>query len=103
VLAPFAVSVVDCPAQIVDAGETVTTGRGLTVTVVCAVEVQPRRFPVTVYVVVETGFAVTLEPVDALSDVDGLHEYVVAPFAVRVVDCPAQIMAAGETLTTGGG
>lgn len=91
------------PLHIELLGETVTTGSGFTITVDCAVAVQPRRFPVTVYVVVEEGFAVTLEPVDELNVVDGLHEYVVAPFATSVADCPAQIVAAGETVTTGSG
>ena len=43
------------------------------VTVTCAVAVQPDASPVTVYVVVEDGFAVTDEPVDALNEADGLH------------------------------
>ena len=73
-LAPLAVSAVFCPVQIVMFGETVTTGIGFIVTVTCAVEVHPLASPVTVYVVVEDGFAVTLEPVVALSAVDGLHE-----------------------------
>ena len=68
-------SVVDCPAQIVAGGETVTTGRGLIVTVTCAVAVHPLLFvPVTIYVVVEVGDAVTGEPVVALSPVAGVHE-----------------------------
>ena len=41
VFAPPAVNVVDCPEQIVTGGETVTTGNGFTVTVTCAVLVQP--------------------------------------------------------------
>jgi hypothetical protein len=46
--APLAVSVVDCPLQIV-AEETVTTGRGFTVTVTCVVAVHPLlSVPVTV-------------------------------------------------------
>ncbi len=84
-------------------GETVTTGTGLTVTVTCAVALQPCGSPVTVYVVVDAGLAVTLAPVVALNAVDGLHEYVLAPEAVNVVDCPAHIVTAGETETTGTG
>ena len=103
VFAPLAISMVDCPEQIVAAGETETTGRGFTVTVVCAVEVQPLRFPVTVYVVDEIGFAVTLEPADELSDDDGLHEYEFAPPADSTADCPVQIVKAGVTVTTGSG
>ena len=75
----------------------------VTVTVPCPVEVQPLlSVPVTVYVIVEVGFAVTEEPVVALSAVAGLHEYVFAPLAVSVVDCPLQIVAE-ETVTTGSG
>jgi hypothetical protein len=74
VLAPPAVSVVFCPVQIETFGDSVTTGIGFTVTVTCAVAVHPDAFPVTVYVVVEEGFAVTLAPVVALNAVDGLHE-----------------------------
>jgi hypothetical protein len=67
-------------------GETVTTGTGFTVTVTCAVAVQPSASPVTVYVVVEFGVAVTVEPVAELNPVAGLHEYVFAPLALSVVD-----------------
>jgi hypothetical protein len=65
--------------------------------------VHPSASPVTVYVVVETGLAVTLEPVVALSAVDGVHEYEFAPAAFRVVDWPAQYVISGETVTTGTG
>jgi len=101
--APPAVSVVFCPVQIETLGDSVITGIGFTVTVTWAVAVHPNASPVTVYVVVEEGFAVTLVPVVALNAVDGLHEYVLAPPAVNVVDCPAQRVTAGETVTTGTG
>ena len=57
-------------------------------TVVCADAVQPLlSVPVTVYVEVEAGDAVTVAPVVALSPVAGVHEYVVAPLAVSVALC----------------
>src|SRR5436190_1948210 len=82
-------------------GETVSTGIGFIVTVTCAVEVHPFTSPVTVYIVVEGGFAVTVEPVVLLRFVDGVHEYVLAPLAVSVTDCPAQTAAGVVTVTAG--
>ena len=83
VLAPFAVRVTDCPAQIAGGVLTVTTGIRLTVTVTCAVAVQPSASPVTVYVVVEVGLAVTEEPVVALNPVAGLQLKLIPPDEVR--------------------
>ena len=106
VVAPFAVSVaVCCPTQIAGGGATVTTGSGFTFTVTCVDAVQPfTSVPVTEYVVVEVGFAVTGEPVVELSAVDGVHVYVVAPLAVSVaVCCPTHIAGGGATETTGSG
>ena len=60
--------------QIAGGGVTVTTGRGFTVTVTWAVAEQPLlSVPVTVYVVVEDGVAVTGEPVDELRFADGVQ------------------------------
>ena len=60
--------------QIAGGGVTVITGRGFTVTVTCVVAVQPLlSVPVTVYVVVEEGLAVTGEPVDELKFVEGVQ------------------------------
>ena len=42
--------------------------------------------PVTVYVVVDVGLAVTVAPVVLLKPVAGLQLYVLAPPAVNVVD-----------------
>jgi hypothetical protein len=90
--------------QMVGLGETVTLGIGLMVTVTCVVELHELlSVPVTVYVVVVFGLAVTVAPVVALNPIAGLHEYVFAPFAVNVVDCPAQIAAGVATVTTGRG
>ena len=73
-LAPVAVSAADAPLQIAAGVGTLTTGRGLTVTVTCAVAEQPlASVPVTIYVVVEEGLAVTLDPVVALRLVAGLQ------------------------------
>ena len=64
------------------------TGSGLTAIVVCADAMQPLlSVPVTVYVEVEDGFAVTVVPVVALNPVAGVHEYVVVPLAVSVALC----------------
>ena len=81
------------------------TGSGFTVTVTCVVAVQPLlSVPVTVYVEVEEGLAVTVEPVVALSAVEGVHEYVAAPLAVSVAVCwPTQIAGGGVTEIIGSG
>ena len=59
--------------QIAAGGITLTTGSGFTVTVTCALAVHPFKVPVTVYVNVETGDAVTVEPVVLLNPVEGVH------------------------------
>ena len=73
--APLAVNVAVCPVQIIVELDTeLTTGNGFTVTVTCAVAVQPLlSVPVTVYVVVADGLAVTGEPVVALRFVEGVQ------------------------------
>ncbi len=60
----------ELPIQIVPEF-TVTFGRGFTFTVTCAVFEQPPLVPVTMYVVVELGFAVTVAPVVPLNPVAG--------------------------------
>ena len=57
--------------------------------------------PVTVYEVVAAGVAVTVAPVVALKPVDGDHEYVVAPEAVRDVLTPAHTAASPPALVVG--
>lgn len=73
-------------------------GRGFTVTVTDSVVVQfVAVVPVTVYVCVELGLAVTAATLVALNPVDGDHEYVGEPkFAVAVspTDPPLQISGA---------
>jgi hypothetical protein len=83
---------------------TFTTGREFTVTVTVFVFTQPlRSVPVTVYVVLVAGEAVTEAPADEESPVEGLQEYEFAPLAVRVVDAPEQTDPdAGDTVITGG-
>ncbi len=73
VLAPPAVRDMLCPLQMAALGETNTDGEGFTVTVNCVEDEHPFALPVTVYVVVAEGLAITLEPVDELNDEDGLH------------------------------
>jgi hypothetical protein len=72
-VAPDAVKVPDAPAQTVEEF-TVTTGKRFTVTVEVPVPSQPLSVPVTVYVVVLAGLAVTVAPVVALNPVDGVQE-----------------------------
>ena len=57
-----------------DADVTLTVGVEFTVTILVAAPVHPPELvPVTVYVVVMIGLAVTDEPVVALNPVAGLH------------------------------
>ena len=80
-------------------------GNGLTVTVTTAVLMQPAPLvPVTVYVVVPAGLAVTLAPVAADNPVDGDQAYEVElPVAVNVVDEPAHIATLDPLLIAGNG
>ena len=98
-VAPPAVSVAEDPAHIV--GElTVIAGNAFTVTVEVAVPAHPEAFvPVTVYVVVDTGDAVTLAPVVADNVLPGDHVYEVAPLAVSVAEDPAHIVALLTVIT----
>jgi hypothetical protein len=54
---------------------------------------------VTVYVVVEEGDATTEAPVVADRPVAGLHEYVLPPDAVNVVELPLQMVAEAGVIT----
>ena len=93
------------PLQIVgEAGVTETTGAGFTVTVTFCVDVQPAEVPVTVYVVVLAGLAVTIAPLVVERPLSGLQLKVSAPVAVRLTLSPEQMVAdEGVTDTTGVG
>jgi hypothetical protein len=102
VVAPVAVSVVDAPVQIATSAPAFTTGSGLTVTVTKVEPVQPTPLvPVTVYVVVVAGLAVGLAQAVHDKPVDGVHEKVFAPEAVRAVDPPVQIAVVPATVIIG--
>lgn len=90
--------------MVVEDGVTVTVGVWFTVTTTVWVSVQLLFEPVTVYVVVPDGEAITEEPVVLLSPVGGDHVYELAPLAVNVTFCPVQMDgAAGLTVTDGDG
>jgi len=104
VVAPLAVNVVELPEHMVGGADKVTVGVGLTVTTtVFEAPAHPPVVPVTVYVVVVVGLALTLAPVVALKFVLGAHVYVVAPLAVKVVELPEHIVAGPDTVTVGVG
>jgi hypothetical protein len=91
VLAPVAASVMFTPWQTVWSTPPFTIGRGFTVTTTASVAVHPKGLvAVTVYVVVEDGFAVTLEPLVPLKPVAGDQVYEDPPVAVKVALPPAQ-------------
>jgi hypothetical protein len=72
----------------------------LTTTVTVVVPVQPTPLvPVTVYVIVLAGLAVTVPPVVEDRFVAGLHIKLLAPVAVSVVLLPAQIVAPAAVIT----
>jgi hypothetical protein len=99
----LAASVVVAPAQIVaDAGVIIATGWFTTFTVTVSVSTQPlASVPVTVYVVVASGVATTVEPVVALKPATGLQTYVVAPVAISVALDPLQTVSSLPAFTTG--
>ena len=95
VLAPLAVSEAEPPLHMVaDDGVIVNVGKGFTVTITVCVFTHPLELvPVTVYVFVEVGFAVTVAPVVTLNPVEGAQVYVLAPLAVNDVELPVHIVA----------
>ena len=80
---PLAVNVVEVPEHIgVAVALTPNVGDGITLITILSILLQPAPLePVTVYVVVTFGNALTLAPVFALKPVEGDHVYVVAPLA----------------------
>ena len=92
------VKAVSGPVSVMDGAEPTVT---VTV-VVFTHDGVPAVVPVTVYVVVEVGLAVTVAPLVALNPVAGDHVYVLAPEAVRLT-LPAKAIegAAGVTTTVG--
>ena len=85
VVAPEPLKVTAVPAQTVWLPPALTLGAAFTVTVACAVLLQPlAAVPVTVYVVVVVGVKATalLTPL--------FHAYVVAPDPLKVTAVPAQ-------------
>jgi hypothetical protein len=74
---------------------------GVTEIVTDALPEQPAASePLTIYVVVALGFAVTDAPVVPDKPAEGLQAYVVAPAAFKTTLAPGQIVAVvGETVT----
>jgi hypothetical protein len=103
-VAPEGVRICEPAEHIVEVeGDIETTGKGETVTRAYAVSIQPAELvPVTVYVVVDAGVAVTVEPALTFKPAVGVHAYVEPPFAVKVTEFPAQIAElVGLTVTVG--
>jgi len=87
-----------------EGGVTLMVRAELTVTVTVCVPEHPEVVPVTVYVVVDAGLALTVEPTVVLKPVGGDHENVDAPFAVRLTFPPGHIDGlVGNTDTVGAG
>lgn len=96
--APPPVSVTVPPVQMVPCEVVaVTVGVEATATAKVCVLVQPLVVPVTVYVVFELGATARLEP----GKLPGIQVYVLAPFAVSVVELPLHTEEAPETETLG--
>lgn len=99
VAAPDAVKVVVLPLHIVgDEADAVIVGVGFTVIemVFCAAAHPAAEVPFTVYVTELPGVAITGEPVLALNEALGVHVYVNAPLAVRLVELPEHIVGEPE-------
>lgn len=102
-MAPLATSVAPTPEHTAaEDGLIVKVGVAVTVIIDESIAEQLPLVPVTVYVVVTAGEAVTIAPVVELRPVNGLHEYVVAPLAVRLTLLPEHIDDAGGAMVTVG-
>lgn len=78
------------------------SGPWITVAVTVVEPVHPFALvPVTVYVVVTLGVAITVAPLAIDNPSAGLHAYVFAPLAVNVTLLPLQNAAGVGTLNTG--
>ena len=93
----------ESPEQIVFAEEeTETAGELFKFTVTVVFPLHPLCVSVTVYVVVDDGFAITEVPVVAFSPPPGDQIKLLAPEAVSVTELPVQrVGLAGETEITG--
>ena len=81
---------------------TETVGKPITDTCMVARLVQVACDPIIEYVVVTVGFAVVFAPTVVLKAIFGLHEYVVAPLAVRLMELFKQIKAGFGLIVTVG-
>jgi hypothetical protein len=67
--------------------------------VIFTVSVHPEALlPITVYVAVNGGEAITVDPVELLSEDEGVHVYVEAPDAIMVSDPPEQMLPDDEAV-----
>src|SRR5688572_5483329 len=79
--------------------EAVSVGLAATVIAIVFVVVQFPLEAVMVYVMLEVGEAITLDPFVAFNPVDGLHVYDEAPAAESVVVLPVHIKVLPEVVT----
>ena len=92
---PVAVSVVFEPLQMPLTGEVTFTATFPMLTATVLVCEQPFLTPVTVYVMLDDGSAVTLAPVVVFKPVDGAQEYVMAPEALSEAAVPLHTETVG--------
>jgi len=78
-----------------------TAGSGFTETITNASAVPQLLVPVTVYIVVTVGVAVTLVPVVADNPAPGIHTYVTPPVAESAADVPKHIATFDPAPTIG--